>query len=420
LDFRAIRSVFANANFRHYVYGNSISQFGIWVQRIAVAWLTWELTESPFWLGFMAFADFAPAIVCAPLAGAIADRMDRLRGIKITQTLGGIQSIALVILTGTGTITVEILLLLTFLLGIVMAFNQPLRLAVIPSLVGSKDMAAAVSVNSLTFNVARISGPAIAGLTILQFGIAPCFAICAVSYFIFVIALMFVRLYDQSPPTQEKTYRDLPAEIMAGLQYCRSHVGIGPVMVLMAVVAIAGRSYTELLPGFAAEVFDRGADGFALLTGAMGMGAIIGGMTLATRTSVTGLTNYIVINVLVLGLAVIGFALAPAFWAALIMVCVSGFSQVVIGIGEQTLVQNASDPAMRGRVLSLYGMIGRAGPAIGALIMGALAEVFGLRWPVMGGAAIMLLFLFWLLPRRKSMAASLEREPTSEATLKLN
>ena len=181
-------------------------------------------------------------------------------------------------------------------------------------------------------------------------------------------------------------------------------------MVLMAFVAIAGRSYTELLPGFAAEVFERGADGFAMLTGAMGMGAIVGGMTLATRTSVTGLTNYIVLNVLILGLAVVGFSLVPKFWVALILVGVSGFAQVVVGIGEQTLVQNAADPSMRGRVLSLYGMIGRAGPAIGALIMGALAEVFGLRWPVMGGAVIMLLFLFWLLPRRKMMAASLEGE----------
>jgi len=410
LDFRAIRSVFANASFRHYVYGNGTSQFGIWVQRVAVAWLTWELTESPFWLGLMAFADFAPAIVCAPLAGAIADRINRLRGIKITQILSGLQCVALVLLTGIGAITVEILLALTFVLGVVMAFNQPLRLAVIPSLVGAKDMSAAVSINSLTFNIARITGPAIAGITILRFGIAPCFAICALSYFIFAFALLFVRVHDQMPRGQRKTFRDLPLEIMAGLHYCRPHAGIGPVMVLMAFVAIAGRSYTELLPGFAAEVFERGADGFAMLTGAMGMGAIVGGMTLATRTSVTGLTNYIVLNVLILGLAVVGFSLAPNFWVALILVGVSGFAQVVVGIGEQTLVQNAADPSMRGRVLSLYGMIGRAGPAIGALIMGALAEVFGLRWPVMGGAVIMLLFLFWLMPRRKMMAASLEGE----------
>ena len=420
MDFRAIRSVFANPNFRHYIYGNSFSQFGIWVQRVAVAWLTWELTQSPFWLGLMAFADFAPSVVCAPLAGAIADRVDRLRGIKITQAIGGLQCIALVVLTGTGAITVEMLLGLTFLLGVVMAFNQPLRLAVIPSLVGAKDMSAAVSVNSLTFNIARISGPAIAGLTILRFGIAPCFAICALSYFIFVFALLSVRVQDQIQRGQRRTLRDLPLEIMAGLHYCRSHAGIGPVMVLMAVVAIAGRSYTELLPGFAAEVFDRGADGFAMLTGAMGVGAIVGGMTLATRTSVAGLTSYIVLNVLILGLAVVGFALAPTFWAALIMVCVSGFSQVVVGIGEQTLVQNAADPSMRGRVLSLYGMIGRAGPAIGALITGALAEVFGLRWPVMAGAVMMLLFLFWLIPRRKKMAEALEGEPIREATAAKN
>lgn len=363
----------------------------------------------------MAFADFAPAILCAPLAGAVADRVNRLRGIKITQGLGGLQAVVLVVLTGTGTITVEILLVLTFLLGVVMTFNQPLRLAVIPSLVGPKDMSAAVSINSLSFNIARISGPAIAGITILRFGIMPCFAICALSYVIFAIALIFVRGQEKIPQEQRGTLRDLPSEIMAGIRYCRTHVGIGPVMVLMAVVAISGRPFTELLPAFAAEVFERGADGFALLTGAMGVGAIIGGMTLATRTSVAGLTNYIVLNVLILGLVVFSFSLAPYFWAGLILVCASGFAQVVIGIGEQTLVQNASDPKMRGRVMSLYGMINRAGPAIGALIMGALAEIFGLRWPVIGGAVIMLLFLFWLMPRREKMAAALEGEPVSEA-----
>jgi len=415
VDFSAIRSVFANADFRHYTIGNGFSQFGIWVQRVTVAWLTWQLTESPFWLGLMAFADFAPAIICAAPAGAIADRVDRLRGIKITQVLGGLQGALLAMLTATGLMTVEILLVLTFLLGIVMAFNQPLRLAAVPSLVGAKDMAAAVSVNSLTFNIARISGPGIAGITIVHSGIAPCFAICAVSYFVFAIALLFVRTAGQGPQGPRQTLRNLPLEIMAGFRYCRSHAGIGPVMILMAVTSVWGRSYSELLSGFAAEVFNRGADGLAMLTGAMGVGAIIGGMMLATRASVAGLTNLVVVAVLILGLAVLGFSLAPNFWVALILLGISGFAHVVIGIGEQTLVQNASDPSMRGRVMSLYGMIGRAGPAIGALIMGALAELLGLRWPVTGGAVIILLFVFWLLPRRATMAGSLEGAPPGGA-----
>ena len=117
----------------------------------------------------------------------------------------------------------------------------------------------------------------------------------------------------------------------------------------------------------------------------------------------------------VLGAAVIGFALAPIFWVALILVCLTGFAQVIVGIGELTLIQNASDPSMRGRVVSLYGMIGRAAPAIGALVTGALAEVLGLRWPVVGGALIMLLFLFWLFPRREAMAASLESIPSDKS-----
>lgn len=414
MDFRAIRSVFANTNFRNYTLGNFFSHLGVWVQRVTVAWLTWELTESPFWLGLMAFADFAPAVVCAPLAGAIADRINRLNGIKITQSLACLQASVLVVLTGTGTITIEVLLLLTFLMGIVMAFNQPLRLSIIPSLVGRRDMSAGVSINSLAFNIARVSGPAIAGISIVRFGIAPCFAICTLSYLLFVIATLFVRIRAQHRPGPRKPFRDLPAEIMEGIQYCRAHAGIGPVMIMMAVVAISGRAYGELLPGFAADVYGRGADGLAMLTGAMGVGAIFGGMTLATRTAVAGLTNYIVLNVLFLGLTVFGFAIAPTFWAALILVGASGFAQVVVGIGEQTLVQNASHAAMRGRVMSLYGMIGRAGPAVGALMMGALAEFFGLRWPILGGAIVMLLFWVWLLPRRAGMAAALEGEPDSE------
>jgi len=151
-----------------------------------------------------------------------------------------------------------------------------------------------------------------------------------------------------------------------------------------------------------------------MLTGAMGVGAIIAGTMLATRSRVCGLTSYVVFSVLVLGLAVLGFSLAPNFWLALVLISISGFAQVVVGIGEQTLVQNAAEPSMRGRVLSLYGMIARAGPAIGALIMGSLAEVLGLRWPVTGGAVIILLFLFWLLPRRAAMAAALEGEPPGE------
>jgi len=414
VDLRAIRSVFANADFRRYTFGNSFSHLGIWVQRVTVAWLTWQLTESPFWLGLMSFADFAPSVVFAPLAGAIADRVNRINGIKITQSLGGLQATVLVALTATGHITAELLLALTFLLGVVMAFNQPLRLAVIPSLAGRQNMSAAVSINSLTFNIARIAGPAIAGVSIVQVGIAPCFAICALSYFIFVAALMFVRLGGERRAGPRQPLGALPAEIMAGIRYCRVHAGIGPVMILMAVVAVTGRSYGELLSGFAADVFARGADGLAMLTGAMGVGAIFGGMTLATRTAVAGLTNYVVLNVLFLGLAVLGFAIAPVFWAALVLVCASGFAQVVVGIGEQTLVQNAAEPHMRGRVMSLYGMIGRAGPSVGALIMGSLAELFGLRWPVLGGAAVTLLLWLWLLPRRHGMAAALEGEPAGE------
>src|SRR5215467_12263693 len=169
---RMLELPWRNPSFGLYSAGSAVSLIGMWMQRIAVGWLTWQLTGSGFWLGIIAFADFFPVVVVGPIAGAAADRWDRLTVIKISQTISLLQATLLFWLTATGSITLELLVALTAFQGVVVAFNQPARLALVPSLVPQTDLATAVAINSVIFNLARFIGPMLAGIAIVWWGIA--------------------------------------------------------------------------------------------------------------------------------------------------------------------------------------------------------------------------------------------------------
>ncbi len=223
--FATITRTLKIANYRNYTAGNFASQLGMWVQRIAIGWLTWELTKDPKWLGIMAFADFFPNIILAPLAGALADRMDRLRALRIYMTISGTISAIIAYLTITDLITVHSLLVLVLINGTIMSFGFPVRLSLIYALVGRESLTSAVGVNALAFNIARITGPGVAGLMIefLGIGIAVCFTVIA--DFVFVFSLYFVKMVSEIEKKQSRPAREIPAEIMEGLRYARNHPG---------------------------------------------------------------------------------------------------------------------------------------------------------------------------------------------------
>ena len=375
--FKAIRSAFANRNFRLYTTGNVCSHMGTWVQRTAVGWLTWELTHSALWLGMMSMADLLPAVLLAPLAGAVADRVERIQAIKVTQTMAMIQAAALAALTWSGLITAEILLGLTFLLGIVNAINQPLRMATIPSLVERKDMAAAIGINSLSFNGSRVVAPTIAGVLIHAFGTAPCFAFNAVSFTAFIVALFMLGSNVTDRPTVPKPLGNIAVEIMEGFLYCMRHVGIAPMIVMTTFTAVLGLAYRELLPGFADEAFHYGAYGFSMLLSSMGAGAVVAGMLMASRGSLVGLTTVVIRGVFVLGVSVLAFTVAPSIWVGMACIACSGYAAVTCSVGQQTLLQSSTSTSMRGRVMSLYVLVFVTAAPLGALGQGALATVIG-------------------------------------------
>jgi MFS family permease len=399
-----------NPNFGIYSLGSAVSLIGMWMQRIAIGWLTWKLTESGFWLGVMAFADFFPVILIAPIAGAAADRWDRLRVVKTSQAILLVQATALFALTVSGHVTVGWLVALTAFQGIVVAFNQPARLALVPSLVPHTDLGPAVAINSVIFNLARFIGPVFAGFAIVWSGVAAAFAANALSYAVFLVALARIRI----PPGEDEIAapRSFLTDIHQGIRYAVTHPGIGTLFVLLIAIGIGGRPLTELLPGFADKVFHAGAGGLSILASAVGAGAILGGLWLGHRAHSSDLMAVTLANTLGQAVTAIAIIATDRLWLAVPAVVAYGFCSSTAGIASQTLVQLASDRSMRGRVMGLYGLIFRGGPSIGALGAGIISVHLGLRWPVVIGAA--LLAAVWLrtyLIRERVAAALAIHEP---------
>lgn len=405
-DFSAIRRAFANRNYAVYAAGNSVSLIGFWVQRVAVGWLAWDLTKSGLWLGAVAFADLAPAVVIGPWAGALADRIERRRILLICQSLLAAQAGVLSVLTVLGLMTVELLFALTLLQGVVIAFNQPARLSLVPDLVRGAELSTALAIGSVIFNLARFIGPAVAGMVISWFGVAPAFAVNAFSYVAMIAALVSLRLPLRVAPPRPA--RGVAAEVGEGVRYAFTHPAIGPLLLLVLGTSLLARPVFELLPGFAESVFGRGPGGLAVLTAAVGFGAIGAGAWLAQRGRLAGLTGIVLAAVTAAGALVTLFAVTGVFWLATAAMAMAGFALSVFGIGTQTLIQSAVAGHMRGRVMSLWGLIFRGGPALGALAMGWLSGYFGLGWPLAVGGALSAGAGFLAWSRRATLASRFE------------
>jgi len=377
------------------------------MQRIAVGWLTWQLTGSGFWLGIISFADFFPVMVIGPIAGAMADRWDRLTVIKISQTISLLQATALFWLTATGSMTIELLVALTAFQGVVVAFNQPARLALVPSLVPQADLATAVAINSVVFNLARFIGPACAGPAIVWSGVSAAFAVNAVSYLPFLAALFYIRIKPEGVRSAQP--RSMMADLGEGIRYTALHPGIASLLVLLTALGIGGRPLSELLPGIAAIIFHSGAGGLSILASSMGGGAILGGLWLGQRAHSSDLTQVAVGSSMLGALAIAAAIATDTMLIAVPAVAVVGFSTASAGIAIQSSIQLATDRAMRGRVMGLYGLIFRGAPAIGALAAGTASAYFGLRLPIFLGALLVLAAGLWTYLGRERIAAGVEQ-----------
>lgn len=408
---QAIFITLAIPSYGVFAVGNALSLIGTWMQRIGVGWLAWQLTGSGAWIGLLAFCDLFPSVVLGFLGGAAADRLNRMRLMRISNVCALIQATLLAVFAYLNFLTIEMLLFMVFIQGVIAGFNQPVRLALISSLVPRSHLSTAVAINSVIFNLARFLGPAVAGITILHTSIGLVFAINALSYIAMLASLIYIekRIVLSTPQISvEATHVSWPIHMWEGLKYVAHHPGIGPLLSLYALTAICVRPFVELLPALAAGVFARGAEGLATLSSAIGIGAMFGGVWLAQRGDSRGLTILTLIAGTIMALATLGLTLTSNFYIAVGLTIIAGAFLVMSGAGTQTVVQMAVDDSMRGRVMSMFGIIFRGGSALGALIIGAISEGTGLRLPLAIGAVLAIVANCWVIYRRHAMINALE------------
>ena len=390
-----------NRNYRIYTIGAIPSLMGTWVQRMAMGWFAWELTGSGAWLGLIAFADLAPSVLSAPIAGAFADRVNRLRIVKLVQYLSLCQALMLATLTLSGVMTIELLFGLALVQGVVQGIHQPFRHALLGTIVTREEMTAAIGINSTIWNSSRLIGPAVSAVVILNLGVGATFMINAFSYVPMLIGLYMINA--EQRPAAPKSLTRVPAEIMEGIRFVTGHQFIGTIMFMLLIFSFFGRATQELLPGFTGTVFNVGADGLAMLPGAAGLGSLFSGIWLSRRGTLAGLSDILIVMVLLIAASQLAFVATDIFWVSLTVFIAWGFVLNGAGIICQSLIQATVPDTIRGRVVSLYGMLWLGTPALGAFVMGVAADYFGFRAPIAGGALVVLATFAWALTRRNRL-----------------
>ena len=419
---QVIKTTFALPNYRLYVIGNMTSTTGLWVQRVAIGWLTWELTESTAWLGGIAAAESIPSLLLGLFAGALVDRMDTLKLLRIAQALSLAYSVMLMIATFSGVMDIWLLFGMTIFRGCVLSVSRPSRMTLVFALVGRDLLAAALATNSMIFNISRFIGPALGGIIIAAaggstWGVAWAFATASAALLVMTVVLQIMK-FPFTPPTRGTAApQSMLQETVEGVRYVVAHPSIRILLLLLVCVALFAKSVIDLFPGFAAQVFSREADGLGLLLSFHGLGAMSGGAWLASRSGgIKGLTHVLTVNLLFMALALLLFAISNWFWLGCLMAYLTGSAFIIMSVCTQTLIQANVDPQLRGRVVSVYGMVAQDMPAVGAMIIGGLAEYLGLQVPVAMGACICFM-LWWIAGRQKTrLAAALENDMATDKT----
>lgn len=369
--FRAL----THRNFKLFFGGQIISLMGTWMQRIALGWLVYRLTHSPFLLGAVGFSGQIPTFLLAPLGGVFADRWNRRRVLIVTQTLAMIQALVLAILVLTGTETIWEIFVLSICLGLINAWDTPVRQSFMIEMVEQKeDLSNAIALNSSMVNSARLLGPSLAGILIAAVGEGMCFLINGLSYVAVIAALAAMRTAPKTAPRQHPSILNSIAE---SARYAFYFTPIRAILLLLALVSLMGMPYMVLMPIFARDILHGGPHGMGFLMGASGAGALVGAVFLASRRSVLGLGRMIPLAASLFGCGLIAFSLSRMFWLAMLTMLATGFGMIVEMASSNTLLQTIVEDDKRGRIMSFYTMAFMGMAPFGSLLAGVLASRIG-------------------------------------------
>jgi MFS family permease len=344
------------------------------MQSTAQLWLVYKLTNSAALLGVFGFANQIPILVLASVGGYVGDRYNRHLGVIWTQTASMILAFILATLTLLHLIQVWHLIVIAFLVGIVNAFDVPIRQAFLVQMVGKEDLPNAIALNSSMFNGARVVGPAIAGFAIAWIHEGWCFFLNGVSFVAVILALLAMRIAKEEP----KAHSGSPLQnLLQGFRFAMSDWPIRSTLILLSVLSLFGLQYSVFLPLFAGQVLHRGASGFGLLMSAAGVGAVLGALQFAARTSYKGLARWIAMMSLILSVCLIGFSMSTAFWLSAALLFVIGFAATSQMAATNTTVQNRVPDELRSRMMAVYATMFMGVQPIGSLLAGGVAKRLG-------------------------------------------
>ena len=390
-------------NYRLYFGGQGISLIGTWIQRIAQSWLVYRLTDSVFLLGLVGFSTQIPTFLMAPFAGVIVDQRNRYHILIVTQVLATIQALILALLVLTDNIEVWHIIALGVVLGCINAFDMPSRQSLLVDMIERReDLSNAIALNSTMVNGARLIGPTVAGIVIAAVGEGTCFMLNAGSFLAVIIALLAMKL---NLKTVKKRKGRMLQDLKEGVKYSFGFAPIRSVLLLIALISIMGMPYTVLMPVFAKDILHGGAHTLGFLMGAVGTGALVGAIYLASRKTVLGLGRVISLAAVVFGIGLIAFSFSRSMWLSITMLFFVGMGMMMQMAASNTVLQTIVDDDKRGRVMSFYAMSFFGMAPLGSLLAGSLGSRLGTPETVMlGGACCVvggLLFMYRLPSLRK-------------------
>ncbi|MBU7584420.1 MAG: MFS transporter [Nostoc sp. TH1S01] len=366
---------FRSKNYRLFFAGQGISLIGTWMTQLATVWLVYDLTNSPLMLGVVGFASQIPSFFLAPFGGVFVDRFSRYRTLIGTQIMAMFQSLALATLTLTGVIHIWHIIALSLLQGFINALDAPARQAFVPELVERRDdLANAIAINSTMINGARLIGPAIGGLLIARVGVAYCFLIDGLSYIAVIVGLLAMTV---KPWRMSVAEGNALQKVKEGFVYAFSFAPIRAILLLSALVSLMGLQNTILVPVFAETILKGGAETLGFLMAASGVGALAGGIYLATRKTILGIGKLIAIAPAILGCGLIAFAFSRFLPLSLFTMLFVGLGTILQIAASNTFLQTIVEEDKRGRLMSLYTMSFLGMIPIGNLIGGGIADIIG-------------------------------------------
>jgi MFS family permease len=398
--FRALR----HRNFRLFWSGAFLSNTGTWMQAVAQGWLVLQLSNSPFWLGVDGFMATAPGLVLTLAGGVFADLFDRRKLLIYTQAVAGLAALTLGVLVMTHVVKVWMVLGLSFVTGCCMSLAGPSYMALVFDLVGHRDLANAIALNSTQFQLARAIGPVFAGVGFKLFGLPGCFIANGISFVFVVVAMLMVKFNrpeasDAAPSRSVRQKGVFKEDLMAGFRYVAGRPRVSTLLIISAVASLFGAPYIYMTPVFARDILHVGETGLALLQGMAGAGALFGALFLAYLGDFRHKGWVVLSGVFAFAICLVGFSLSTNMRWSLFFLFALGFGIVCSVAVINTLLQKLVTDEMRGRVSSMFMLSFIGAMPIGNLIAGAASHRFGVPHTLAAGGIIIAVFVATLAVR---------------------